>query len=98
MAVPKRKTSHARKMKRRSNVWKLATPTNLVKCPQCGEYNLAYRVCKACGYYKGEQVILLVASPLRVFGAIAPHSPCGESPRSNLRARPCERAHRYAFA
>ena len=85
-------------MKRRSNVWKLATPTNLVKCPQCGEYNLAYRVCKACGYYKGEQVILLVASPLRVFGAIAPHSPFGESPRSNLRARPCERAHRYAFA
>ena len=48
MAVPKRKTSHARKMKRRSNVWKLETPTNLVKCPQCGEYNLAYRVCKAC--------------------------------------------------
>ena len=48
-------------MKRRSNVWKLATPTNLVKCPQCGEFNLAYRVCKACGYYKGEQVVLLVA-------------------------------------
>ena len=85
-------------MKRRSNVWKLATPTNLVKCPQCGEYNLAYRVCKASGYYKGEQVILLVASPLRVFGAIAPPSPFGESPRSNLRSRPCERAHRYAFA
>ena len=57
MAVPKRKTSHARKMKRRSNVWKLATPTNIVKCPQCGEPILAYRVCKACGYYKGEQVV-----------------------------------------
>ena len=57
MAVPKRKTSHARKMKRRSNVWKLETPTNLVKCPQFGEFNLAYRVCKACGYYKGEQIV-----------------------------------------
>ena len=57
MAVPKRKTSHARKMKRRSNDWKLETPTNIVKCPQCGEPNLAYRVCKACGYYKGEQVV-----------------------------------------
>ena len=44
-------------MKRRSSVWKLATPTNLVKCPQCGEYNLAYRVCKACGYYKNEQIV-----------------------------------------
>ena len=56
MAVPKRKTSHARKMKRRSSVWKLATPTNIVNCPQCGEPILAYRVCKACGYYKGVEV------------------------------------------
>ena len=58
MAVPKRKTSHARKMKRRSNVCKLETPTNIVKCPQCGEPNLAFRVCKACGYYDGKQVIV----------------------------------------
>ncbi len=57
MAVPKRKTSHARKMKRRSSVWKLETPTNIVKCPQCGEPILAYRVCKACGFYKGEEII-----------------------------------------
>ena len=57
MAVPKRKVSHARKMKRRSSVWKLETPTNLVKCPQCGEYNLSHRVCKACGFYKGVEVI-----------------------------------------
>ena len=57
MAVPKRKVSHARKMKRRSSVWKLATPTNIVKCPQCGEPILAYRVCGACGYYKGEEII-----------------------------------------
>ena len=57
MAVPKKKVSHARKMKRRSSVWKLEAPTNLVKCPQCGEVNLAYRVCKACGYYKGVEVV-----------------------------------------
>ena len=57
MAVPKRKTSHSRKMKRRSSVWKLENPTNIVKCPQCGEYNRAYRVCKACGYYKGVEVV-----------------------------------------
>ena len=44
-------------MKRRSSVWKLEAPTNLVKCPKCGEYNLAYRVCKACGYYKDTQVV-----------------------------------------
>ena len=62
MAVPKRKTSHSRKMKRRSSVWKLETPTNIVKCPQCGEPILAYRVCKACGYYKGVEVIAKSAS------------------------------------
>ena len=57
MAVPKRKTSHARKMKRRSSVWKLETPTNIVNCPNCGEPILAYRVCKAGGFYKGEEII-----------------------------------------
>ena len=57
MAVPKRKVSHARKMKRRSSVWKLDTPTNIVKCPQCGESILAYRVCNSCGYYKGEEIV-----------------------------------------
>ena len=63
MAVPKRKVSHARKMKRRSSVWKLESPANnIVKCPQCGEPILAYRVCKACGFYKGEAVISKAAS------------------------------------
>ena len=33
MAVPKRKTSKARRDKRRAN-WKLVTP-GLVKCPNC---------------------------------------------------------------
>jgi large subunit ribosomal protein L32 len=57
MAVPKRKTSHARKMKRRSSVWKLETPTNIVKCPQCGEAILSHKVCNNCGYYKGVEVV-----------------------------------------
>ncbi len=56
MAVPKRKVSKARRDKRRSNVWKLEAPA-LMKCPQCGEFKLPHRVCKACGYYKGREVI-----------------------------------------
>lgn len=36
MAVPKRKTSKARRDKRRNNLWKLTAPT-LVKC-ECGAY------------------------------------------------------------
>ncbi len=56
MAVPKRKVSKARRDKRRSNVWKLSMP-GMVKCSNCGEYNLTHRVCSACGYYNGKQVI-----------------------------------------
>jgi len=55
MAVPKRKTSKARRDKRRSNVWKLDAPT-MAKC-KCGEYNLTHRVCRACGLYGGKKVI-----------------------------------------
>ena len=56
MAVPKRKVSSARQHKRRSSVWKLEKP-EIVKCPKCGEYNLYHRVCSACGYYKGKEII-----------------------------------------
>ncbi len=56
MAVPKRKTSKARRDKRRSNVWKLQAPA-LMKCPQCGEYKAAHRVCDSCGYYNNREVI-----------------------------------------
>ena len=38
MAVPKRRTSKARRDKRRNNLWKLTAPT-LVKCDRCGEYD-----------------------------------------------------------
>ena len=60
MAVPKRKTSKARKDKRRSNVWKIAAPT-LVKCSHCGELKLAHRMCKNCGYYNGREVVKIEA-------------------------------------
>ncbi len=56
MAVPKKKTSKARRDKRRSSVWKLDAPS-MTKCTQCGEFNLRHRVCKACGFYKGEEIV-----------------------------------------
>lgn len=56
MAVPKRRTSKARKNKRRSSVWKLDAPT-LVKCPNCSAYTVPHRVCSNCGYYNGKAVI-----------------------------------------
>ena len=54
MAVPKRKTSKARRDKRRAN-WKLTAPA-IVECPQCHKYKLAHRVCRHCGQYDGEQI------------------------------------------
>ena len=56
MAVPKRKTSSARKNKRRSSTWKLDQPA-LQKCPNCGAYNLHNRVCSECGQKDGKEVI-----------------------------------------
>ncbi len=56
MAVPKRKTSKARRDKRRNNLWKLSAPT-LVKCSHCGAYKRPHRLCTACGYYDGREVI-----------------------------------------
>lgn len=55
MAVPKRKTSKARRDKRRAN-WKITAPA-IVECPNCHEAKLAHRVCKSCGFYKGREVI-----------------------------------------
>ncbi|MGE4282638.1 MAG: 50S ribosomal protein L32 [Clostridia bacterium] len=55
MAVPKRKSSQARRDKRRAH-WKLAIP-GMVKCPQCHEFKLPHRVCGECGYYKNREVV-----------------------------------------
>ena len=60
MAVPKRKTSRARRDKRRSNVWKLPTPA-FSRCTQCGELKLAHRVCPNCGFYKGKEIVKVEA-------------------------------------
>lgn len=56
MAVPKRKTSKARRDKRRANSYQLVKNT-VVECPQCHEPKQPHRVCRACGYYKNRQVI-----------------------------------------
>ena len=56
MAVPKKKVSKARRDQRRSNNWKLELP-GMTKWPKCGEFVLSHRVCKACGYYGGKEVL-----------------------------------------
>ena len=54
-ALPKKKLSKARTARRRSH-FKAILP-NLVKCSNCGELTLPHRVCPACGYFAGRQVL-----------------------------------------
>ena len=55
MAVPKRKTSKARKRKRRSH-WKLSSP-GMTKCANCASWKRPHSVCPNCGHYGGREVI-----------------------------------------
>ncbi len=55
MAVPFRRTSKTKKRMRRTHD-KIAA-NGMVKCPQCGAMIRPHRVCEACGYYKGNNVI-----------------------------------------
>lgn len=56
MAVPKGKTSKARRDKRRASSYQLRK-TVLMECPNCHEPKLPHRVCRACGYYKKEEML-----------------------------------------
>lgn len=55
MAVPKRRTSRARRDKRRAHD-ALALPARS-RCPQCDEPKMPHRVCTHCGSYRGREVV-----------------------------------------
>lgn len=54
-AVPFRKVSKTRGRKRRTH-YKISSKT-VTTCPKCGEPVKPHRVCKACGTYKGKEVL-----------------------------------------
>jgi large subunit ribosomal protein L32 len=60
MGVPKRKPSTSRMKMRRAYNRVLKLP-QISKCPQCAEPHVPHRVCPACGYYKGRQVLTVNA-------------------------------------
>ncbi len=64
MIGPKKKITKNKRNKRRSTwewlqIKKLVNRYNPTKCNNCGSSKLPHRVCPACGYYKGKQVITI---------------------------------------
>ena len=55
MIVPKRRTSKAKRDRRRSHD-ALASPARSV-CPTCGEPKAPHRICASCGTYRGRTVL-----------------------------------------
>lgn len=55
MAVPRTRTSNARKNNRRSHHAKKAKTVG--KCPNCGGTTLPHKLCMHCGFYGGRPVI-----------------------------------------
>jgi large subunit ribosomal protein L32 len=56
MAVPKRRTSKAKRDSRRAQNMKLLPP-GLSVCPHCHEPKLPHRVCPNCNYYDGKEIV-----------------------------------------
>ena len=56
MAVPKTKTSKSSHRTRSAANFK-AHPSPTVECPHCHEPMQPHKVCDACGFYKGTQII-----------------------------------------
>ena len=54
MAVPRNRTSNARKNSRRAHHAK--KPRAVTQCPNCGVMKLPHTLCSACGQYDGRQV------------------------------------------
>ncbi len=60
MAVPKKKTSQARRDQRRAH--HAMKNLTLTACPTCGSPRLPHRVCPKCGSYKGRTVVAVEAT------------------------------------
>lgn len=57
MAVPRNRTSNARKNSRRAHHAK--TPKQLAVCTNCKNPTLPHRICNSCGFYDGRKALEL---------------------------------------
>lgn len=56
MATPKRKISRSQRGNRRSH--QALARTQLVRCTHCGSMIRPHTICKACGHYRGRQIMV----------------------------------------
>ncbi len=62
MAVPRHHMAKGKQLRRRSH---LALKANsLAKCTHCGKMIMPHQVCKFCGFYKGREVLNVIAKQL----------------------------------
>ena len=60
MAVPRNRTSNARKNSRRSHHAK--KPLSVQVCSNCEAHFQPHHMCSSCGYYAGRQVMVVAQS------------------------------------
>ncbi|HYU64869.1 MAG TPA: 50S ribosomal protein L32 [Candidatus Paceibacterota bacterium] len=63
MAVPRHHLAKGHQRRRRSHL--ALKPLVLVACEHCKKQILPHRVCKFCGYYKGREVVNVLAKELK---------------------------------
>ncbi len=63
MAVPRHHMSKGKQGRRRSHL--ALKPKNLAKCSHCSKMTMPHMVCKFCGYYKGSEVVNVLAKELK---------------------------------
>lgn len=63
MAVPRHHMAKGKQLRRRSHL--ALKPQKLTQCAQCKKDILPHVVCKHCGYYRGQEMVNVLARELK---------------------------------
>lgn len=85
MAVPKRRTTRAKRDQRRAQHDRVTAP-NVIPCPNCGEVMQPHRICGACGHYKGREVIAVPVEEVALPEAPVEDAAGGDAPADGSEA------------
>lgn len=63
MGVPRAHSTRGQKGRRRSHL--ALKKTELISCAHCNKPIMSHQVCKYCGYYKGKEMVNVLAKELK---------------------------------